>query len=115
MNVSQLLCYILNLNKTNKGGNKIEVTFLGYTSNLQKVWDIEIIRHSKITADGCLQLASAYSSEELSTFKKIDVLYWMNDNRSHLCQLYDFTDRIISEGYVTKYNLLVETADGWRT
>ena len=52
-----------------KGGNKIEVSFLGHTTNLHKVWDSEIIRHSKITADSCLQLASAYSPAELSTIK----------------------------------------------
>ena len=91
-----------------KGGNKIEVTFMGKNSNLHKVWDSEIIRHNKITADGCLHIASSYSPAEISAIGKIDVIGWMNDSRTHLGQVYDFTDATISESYITKNTLLIE-------
>ena len=91
-----------------KGGNKIEVSLLGHTSNLHKVWDSEIIRHSRVTADGCLRLALSYSSGEKQAIEKIDIIGWMNDSRSQLDQVYDFTDGIISEGYITKNTVLIE-------
>ena len=93
---------------SDKGGNKIEVSFLGHTSNLHKVWDSEIIRNSRITADGCLHMVSSYSPAEISTMQKIDVINWMNDCRSHLGQVYDFTDATISETYITKNTPLIE-------
>jgi len=91
-----------------KGGNKIEVSFLGHASNLHKLWDSEIIRHSRVTADGCLRLASSYSPAEISAIEKVDIIGWMNDSRSHLGQVYDFTDGLISEGYITKNTVLIE-------
>lgn len=91
-----------------KGGNKIEVPISGHTSNLHKVWDSEIIRHSRITADVCLRQASSYSPTDISAIEKIDIIGWMNDSRSHLSQVYDFTAGTISDGYITKNTLLIE-------
>ena len=91
-----------------KGGNKIEVAFLGHNSNLHKVWDSEIIKHSRITADGCLSIATSYSPGQISAIKKGDIIGWMNESRSYLGEVYDFTDATISEAYITKNTLLIE-------
>ena len=91
-----------------KGGNKIEVSFLGHNSNLHKVWDSEIIKHSRITADGCISIVGSYSPTQISAVQKIDIIGWMNDSRSHLGQVYDFTDATIDESYITKNTQLIE-------
>ena len=93
---------------SDKGGNKIEVTFLGHTSNLHKVWDSEIIRHNRITAEGCLRLASSYSPPEVSAIERGDIISWMNDSRSYLGQVYDFNDGTLSDSYITKNTELIE-------
>jgi hypothetical protein len=93
---------------SDKGGNKIEVSFMGHNSNLHKVCDSEIIRYSKITTDDCLSLASLYSPSGISAIEKIDVIGWMYESRSYLDRVYDFTDGAIGETYIIKTKPLIE-------
>jgi hypothetical protein len=88
-----------------RGGNSVEVSFLGHTSNLHKVWDSEIIRHDEITAETCLEFLR-YA--DLPPVKSIDVISWMNESRKELDAVYDFKNGIIDEAYCAKNKSFIE-------
>lgn len=84
------------------GGNKVEINFLGEATNLHWVWDEKIIMNQKITKDTCLQLAKTLSPEEISSIQKTDVMAWMNESRSYLENVYDFSGHVLGEEYAKK-------------
>lgn len=88
-----------------RGGNNIEVSFLGEESNLHKVWDIDIIEDQKINIDSCYKWLGEYSLKE----EKTDVVKWMKESRSNLKPAYDeIRNHQIDKAYVQKFKPLVE-------
>lgn len=90
---------------SDKGGNTIELSFVGHTSNLHKVWDSEIIRHESITAEDCLSLLKSVVTPPI---KKIDVVDWMWRSRAELSSVYSFSNGTIDQAYITKAKPIVE-------
>jgi hypothetical protein len=91
-----------------KGGNEIDVDFLGEPSNLHKVWDTEIIEKKKIRLKDCFVMANAMTVEEKKSCQKIDVVLWMNESRELLPGVYSFEKRIISRDYIEKNETIIE-------
>ncbi len=91
-----------------KGGNTIDVDFIGNSTNLHKVWDTEIIENEKISTNMCLQLINAIPKNEVSTIQKIDVVAWMNDSRTLLPNVYEFEKRLISYKYIDKNAQIIQ-------
>lgn len=91
-----------------RGGNTIEINFMGEGSNLHWVWDSKIIENQKITLDKCLEVEKSLSPEQVSEIKKIDVVAWMNDARSYLPNVYDFTGHVLGEDYAKKNAPIIE-------
>lgn len=85
-----------------RGGNTVEINFLGDATNLHWVWDTKIIENQKITKESCLQLAQTLSKEQISKIQNIDVIQWMNESRSYLDDVYDFTGHVLGEAYAQK-------------
>jgi hypothetical protein len=88
-----------------KGGNTINVQFLGKESNLHRVWDSEIINKENITVDTCNLWLSEYS--KIKSMKS-DILGWMNEGRSYLEQIYDIQNDTIDQTYIRKNKDLIE-------
>lgn len=84
---------------TDKGGNLIEVGYLGTTTNLHKVWDSEMIEHLNITADAC--------PEEYAP-QTVDIITWMNDSRALLDGVYGFTNATIDFSYEDRNKSIIE-------
>ena len=91
-----------------KGGNTIKVDFLGMPTNLHSVWDNGIIEHEHITTEDCLTTYHDIPSGTLSVIKNIDVVFWMNDSRQHLMQVYNFTGGKLDEAYSSQNKIPVE-------
>ena len=91
-----------------KGGNTIQVKYLGNNASLHWVWDTEIIESEKITKKACLKRLEELTPAELAADKKIDVIAWMNQSRSYLDNVYDFKDNTIDQAYVDKNKPIVE-------
>lgn len=91
-----------------KGGNSIEITFLGKRSNLHKVWDTEIINEKNITTENCLKLAAKLSKRQVKKLQKTDVVKWMNESRMLMKNAYDFKDGIIDQNYIDKNTPVIE-------
>jgi hypothetical protein len=83
-----------------KGGNTIDVDFLGKSTNLHHVWDSDIIDVSGITLNGCLKLANSLPKKEVQALQKVSPLDWMNDSRALLPEVYNFKDHMITQEYV---------------
>jgi len=83
-----------------KGGNTIDVDFLGKDTNLHHVWDSDIIELTHISLNGCLKLANTLSKQEVQNLQKIDVQAWMDDSRALLPEVYNFQDHLITQPYI---------------
>jgi hypothetical protein len=91
-----------------KGGNTINVTFLGEATNLHKVWDTELINAAGITLNDCLKKANEMTAEEKKKIQTADVEVWVKESRELLKNVYDF-DKNIKQDYVDKNKPVVET------
>lgn len=91
-----------------KGGNKVDVDFLGEYTNLHKVWDTHIIEQGKIRLKDCYISANALSREESMSFQNVNVEGWMNESRSFLPEVYNFEKRIITRAYIDKNKEIIK-------
>lgn len=91
-----------------KGGNTIQVSFMGNGTNLHSLWDDGIIQQQHITLAGCEQLYGSLSKLEIAMVSKIDVVAWMNESREALPQVYDFDGHKIDEIYAAKNKAFIE-------
>lgn len=84
---------------SDRGGNMVEVGFLGTTTNLHKVWDSEIIEHNNISASSCSVQPVPQS---------VEVLEWMTDSRALLNTVYSFSNATIDQTYEDRSIKLIE-------
>lgn len=92
-----------------KGGNDVQVKYLGHPSNLHRVWDTEIIESEKITANDCLLLQKNFSKDEIASLKVINVEEWIHEPRALLNKVYNLPpDNAIDQDYVNKNKPVVE-------
>jgi hypothetical protein len=91
-----------------KGGNTIDVDFLGETTNLHRVWDSQIIEHDKYFKSELIEMSKHLTNSEIHNQQKVDVLPWMNESRAYLPQVYDFKKGMIDENYIYKVTPIME-------
>lgn len=91
-----------------KGGNTIDVDFLGESTNLHKVWDTYIIEKGKVRLKDCYVTANALSKEEGRSLQDINVVGWMNESRGFLPGVYDFEKRIITLDYIDRNKEIIK-------
>lgn len=91
-----------------KGGNTIDVDFLGESTNLHRVWDTQIIEHQKSFKAELIEMSKHLTNEEIKKQKIVDVIGWMNDSRSYLPQVYAFKKGMIDEQYISSVTPIME-------
>jgi hypothetical protein len=91
-----------------RGANSIEVNWQGNTSNLHALWDGGIIDNSHINVQDCLSLYKNLSPDQLRQIKTIDFIFWYNESRSFLDDVYDFTQPNINQSYINKNKIVIE-------
>ncbi len=94
---------------SDKGGNDVEVQYLGRKANLHWVWDNEMIVSEKITIDDCLPLLKMYTKQEIAALRRTDIKSWIYEPRALLSNVYDFKDGVIDQVYVDRNKKVVET------
>jgi len=87
---------------SDRGGNNVQVDFLGDQSNLHGVWDYGIINHKKISTADCLAWGAKLSPTELKEMGRLNVVEWFKEGRGYLDQAYDVKDGKIDDAYVEK-------------
>jgi hypothetical protein len=90
-----------------KGGNTMQVQYMGKGSNLHKVWDSEIIEDVNITLSDCLKLANTLSANEKKKMQNNNVEVWMNEARELLPEVYNFETKI-KQDYIDKNKPVIE-------
>ncbi|WP_300570707.1 S1/P1 nuclease [Flavobacterium sp.] len=76
---------------SDKGGNKVQVSFFGHGSNLHAMWDSDIIE-TRGTSLSDVLASKNYSAEEMGTVKKIDVIGWAKQSRGYLKNAYSLNN-----------------------
>ncbi|HMG13961.1 MAG TPA: S1/P1 nuclease [Saprospiraceae bacterium] len=91
-----------------RGGNTLQVNFVGHNSNLHKVWDDEIIQNQNITLASCLQFGTTLSDSILSSIKQYNLINWMEESRAILKEVYNFEGHQIDETYAANMKPVIE-------
>ena len=95
---------------TDKGGNDIQVKYLGHPNNLHRVWDTEIIEGEGITANQCLLHYKDFDKDELAALREINIEKWIYQPRSLLSKVYNFKqeDNSIDQIYIDRNKQIIE-------
>jgi S1/P1 Nuclease len=91
-----------------KGGNSVQVNYLGKGTNLHGLWDFGIIEAKKINLKQCKN-ANKFTKKQIDSIQSSRVLDWAKESRSYLPVIYDTNGTIISEEYATKHQQLIKT------
>jgi S1/P1 Nuclease len=91
-----------------RGGNEYQISFLGNSSNLHKVWDSEIIDYKQA---GVPEIRSAHplSPEQIAAIQQIDIVSWANQSRGHLDRVYSVRGHKIDEAYIATSYPIIES------
>ncbi len=90
-----------------KGGNEIELLYLGKKDNLHHVWDKSLITTNKIDTALCISFIKTMNPKQLKKMQKINVLKWVKESRTILPFVYDFNDNQLNTAYVLSSNQVV--------
>ncbi len=85
-----------------KGGNSINVSLMGKSTNLHAVWDGAIINKEHITMQTIMNNYSKLSVAQIAGFKNENVASWIIKSRSYLPQIYSFSNSTLDENYIQK-------------
>lgn len=91
-----------------RGGNSVKVDFMGYETNLHKVWDTEIIENANISTKKCLEYINTMPEKEKTKVQTINVISWLNESRLYLTDVYSFEKNKINKEYIEKNTPIIE-------
>lgn len=90
-----------------KGGNEIELEYLGKKDNLHHVWDKRLIATNKIDTAFCISFINSMNPNQLKKIEKVNVMEWVKESRTLLPFVYDFKDNQLNSEYVLMSNEVV--------
>ena len=90
-----------------KGGNEIELEYLGKKDNLHHVWDKRLIETNKIDSSFCITFINSMDPKQVKKMSKINVVDWVNESRTILPFVYDFKDKQLNSDYFLISNEVV--------
>jgi hypothetical protein len=93
---------------SDKGGNSVDVDFMGKSTNLHHVWDSDVIEYHKTVAQDLTEMCKKLTNAEIKKQQKVDVVTWMNESRDFLPQVYEFKKGEINEEYINKALPVIE-------
>jgi hypothetical protein len=92
-----------------KGGNDIDLEYLGKKDNLHHVWDKRLIETNKIDSAFCISFINSMDPKQVKKMSKINVLAWVNESRNLLPFVYGFKDKQLNLDYSLMSNEVVTT------
>jgi hypothetical protein len=90
-----------------KGGNDIDLEYLGKKDNLHHVWDKRLIETNKIDSAFCISFINSMDPKQVKKMSKINVLDWVNESRTLLPFVYDFKENQLNSDYSLMSNEVV--------
>jgi hypothetical protein len=86
---------------SDRGGNEIPIRYKGAMIDLHRLWDTELIRDQRITAEDCLKLSTLTPADiARSRFTPADFVAYLNDSRAGLPAVYRFSSGQADEAYI---------------
>lgn len=90
-----------------KGGNDIDLEYLGKKDNLHHVWDKSIIKTNKTDSAFCISFVKNMNPKQIKEIEKINVIDWVNESRTLLPFVYEFKDKQLNSDYSIMSNEVV--------
>ena len=90
---------------SDRGGNKVSVSWYGKNSNLHRVWDSQLLNSKKLSLGKYAeQLQGQYpDSDPLSRYEE-----WLKQSRELLPAVYQFGDKNLSDNYANQHRPTLE-------
>jgi hypothetical protein len=82
------------------GGNNEQVTWFGGHSNLHRVWDSDIIDHTRLSYTEMAQSLGKPSPADIRAWQAASVQEWARESQAHHAQVYDYDTGRLGYRYV---------------
>ena len=92
---------------SDKGGNSVSVVYLGGTWNLHSIWDGAVVNNNNINLKDCRKYYQSLKPAEIANIKKGSFVDWMNESRTLLGTVYNFSHGEITQLYVNQNREIV--------
>jgi hypothetical protein len=93
-----------------RGGNNIQVTWLGKKSNLHSVWDEQLIEMEKLSYTEYATFLIRKHGDSKSRYEQKDVLVWTQESQDLRPLVYNYTDILEKSSFAYDYRFRVRDA-----
>ena len=90
------------------GDSDIKLRLFFKSTDLHQVWDSEILEYQGITTEDCLRLASTFTRKDIANYQKTDVYKWLEESRTLLSYVYDYSGNKLADEYVDKASPVIK-------
>lgn len=73
-----------------RGGNDVQVMWFGQNSNLHRVWDSDIIDHTRLSYTEMAESFGKPTASEVRSWQQATVYDWARESQSYLPQVYEY-------------------------
>jgi hypothetical protein len=87
--------------RDDRGGNAIQVTWFGESTNLHAVWDEKIIESEKLSFSELAEMVDHPTQTEIRTWQSTGVLDWIKESMAVRARVYEIGDKKL--GYLYAY------------
>lgn len=85
-----------------RGGNNIKVMWFREQSNLHRVWDSDMIDHSRLSYTELAASIETPPAEMIRTWQRTGIADWAGESQSHARQVYEYGDGRLGYRYAYK-------------
>lgn len=75
--------------RDNRGGNDVRVMWFGSQSNLHRIWDSDMIDHTRLSYTELAQSLKTPSRDQIAAWQSSSIYDWARESQSFNDQLYD--------------------------
>jgi S1/P1 Nuclease len=94
--------------RDDEGGNSVQVTWFGESTNLHAVWDEKIIESEKLSFTELADFIDHPTETEVRTWQSSEVLDWVEESMAAWPRVYDLGDKKLGYLYAYQNEPLVE-------
>ena len=85
--------------RDDRGGNNIRVMWFGTTSNLHKIWDSDMIDHSRLSYTELAESLETPTKEQVRGWQNTTFREWARESQSYNQRVYDYGDGRLGYNY----------------
>ena len=81
------------------GGNKVQVNWMGFPSNLHKVWDEHLIQEQRLSFTEMSDFLNFYTKDEIKRWQADDITVWLKESFDLRKEVYKIGNRSLNYDY----------------